>query len=89
MTDGYRGPPTGAPKCQRCDVDLTPVQVLDHGDATRIHAGLAYVSDDDVPDKSMWSGDLKNVAGVIRAHVCPRCRLVAWYASPGEKPRTF
>lgn len=81
MSEAYRG--SGEqPSCMRCNVALTPVNVLDHGHA-RVYVGLVYTTDA-MPEKSLWSGAVTNATGVIRAHVCPRCRMVAWYAHPGD-----
>lgn len=81
MSDTYRDPPP-EPKCLRCDSALSAIHVVDHAYGG-VFVGLAYTVDE--PDKSLWSGGLKNAAGVLRAHACPRCRLVAWYADPGAE----
>jgi hypothetical protein len=85
MSERYRDAPTGKPKCLRCDVELDMVHVLDHIEGGAM-VGLVYTIKP--PDKSVWSGRMKNSAGVIRAYVCPKCQLVAWYASPGAEPET-
>ncbi len=80
MSQTYRDP--GERTCVRCEVPVVPVTVIDHGHAN-LFVGLAYTAER-APEKSAWTGVLSNASGVLRAHVCPRCQLVAWYAHAGD-----
>jgi hypothetical protein len=78
MSEPYRD---DARTCVRCNVAVVPVTVVDHTEGA-VYVGLVYTKE--TPNTSMWTGALANPTGVLRAHVCPRCQLVAWYAHPGE-----
>ncbi len=81
MGDAYREAPEDR-TCLRCNVALVPVNVVDRS-GPKLYIGLAYTTDR-AAETSLWSGAMTNAAGVLRAHICPKCQLVAWYAHPGE-----
>lgn len=81
MADAYREVPAER-TCLRCHVEVVPVNAVDRG-GPKLYVGLAYTTER-APEASLWSGAMTNATGVLRAYVCPKCQLVAWYAHPGE-----
>ncbi len=65
-------------ECPDCKVDLVPIQVIDRAQGP-INIGFAFTVEEP-PKRSAWSGAIKNRAGVVQGHLCPRCDRVLFYA---------
>lgn len=69
-------------RCPDCDRPLRRVRLLDRLSGAVTKTGLAFTDGAD-PEHSMWSGDVKNAAGRIHAHLCDGCDRVLFYAERG------
>ncbi len=67
--------------CPSCEVELVPIKVVDQAQGP-IQVGFAFTVDK--PKRSPWSGALKNAAGVMQGHLCPKCDRVLFYAVRAE-----
>jgi len=68
-----------ARRCPGCDVDLTPIRIVDQLGQGRTDVGFAYTIADD-PKTSAWSGKIKNREGTVHAYLCGTCSRVLLYA---------
>lgn len=73
--------------CDACGGPLSRVYIFDRGENQQIVSlGMDYTTDP--PNQSIWSGKIRNHAGVIHPYVCGTCNKVTFYAHPGERSRS-
>ena len=68
-------------QCPDCKTALTAITVLDHQGGATPKQGLSYTVGE-APKKSLWSGGIKNLAGVVHAYLCESCTRVLFFATP-------
>ena len=72
------------PQCRHCETALTPIHLLDQKGKGRVAVGFAYTLEEP-PKVGMFSGQIKNRAGIIHAFLCPDCGQVFLFAFPDDE----